>query len=143
MSDTTPVDQADDPDPLPFRPNDPYETGGVQAGFQLPHWMWQVMLGCYVIFFITVAAATGRDNGARLAIVISILYVVMFFGTVTLLHRQKGGEHGSPLDRNDGMLDTWTGKMDVSTVAAQILGVPIGMVFLGTAFLISRTLQGL
>lgn len=143
MSDQIPNDQSDDPDPLPYRPNDPYETGGIQAGFQLPHWMWKAMAGCYVIFFMGVAAATGRDAGARLAIVISILYVVIFFGTVAILHRQKGDEQASPLDRNDGMLDTWTGKMDSPTVAAQVLGVPVAFAVLGTAFFFIRTLQGL
>src|SRR3546814_5615012 len=95
--------------PPAYRPNDPYETSGIQAGVQLPRWMWRVMFGCYAIFFVTVAAATGHDTATVMMIVISILYVVMVFGTTGILNAQKGPEYDSPLDRVGGVLETRTG----------------------------------
>lgn len=138
------------PDPLPdptrpaYRSNDPdpYETGGSQAGFQLPKWVWHGMFACYAIFFFGVAAATGRDAATVLVIVISLLYMLMFFGTAGLLNAQKGQEHASPLDRAGGLLDTWTGPMDRRSVAAQILAVPIGFAFLGVTFFLIRAASG-
>ena len=134
------------PDPrLPaYRSNDPdpYETGGSQAGFQLPRWIWHGMFACYAIFFLGVGAATGRDTAALFAILISLFYVLMFFGTVGVLGAQKGPEHASPLDRDGGLLDTWTGPMDRGSVVAQILAVPIGFAFLGVTFFLIRLTAG-
>lgn len=118
--------------------NDPYETSGVQAGFQLPRWMWRAMFACYAIFFVGIGAATGRDTATIFALVISLLYMLMYFATAELLHAQKGPEHDSPLDRAGGMLDTWTGPMDRGTVAAQLLAVPAGFAFLGLTFFVIR-----
>src|SRR3546814_4802046 len=64
-------------------------------------------------------------------IVISVFYVVMVFGTTGILNAQKGPEYDSPLDRVGGVLETRTGPMNLRAVGAQILAVPIGMVFLG------------
>jgi hypothetical protein len=75
-------------------------------------------------------------------LVISGLYMLMFFGTAKLLNAQKGAEHDSPLDRSDGLLDTWTGPMDRRTVAAQILAVPAGFAFLGITFFVVRATAG-
>ncbi|PKP98102.1 MAG: hypothetical protein CVT74_12045 [Alphaproteobacteria bacterium HGW-Alphaproteobacteria-13] len=133
-----------EPRPPAYRSNDPdpYETGGSQAGFQLPKWVWNSMFACYAVFFLGIAAATGRDTAAIFAIVISFLYVLMFFGTAGLLNAQKGREHGSPLDRHNGLLETWTGPMDRRSVVAQILAVPIGFAFLGVTFFLIRAASG-
>lgn len=126
-------------DDLPVhRPNDLYEVHGSQAGFQLPRWIWGGMFASYAIFFIGIAAATGRDAATLLMLGISLFYMLMFFGTATILNRQKGGEHVSPLDRAGGVLETWTGPMDGRTVAAQILAVPAGFAFLGITFFVIR-----
>lgn len=122
--------------------NDPYETNGTQAGFELPRWMWQCMFACYAIFFLGIAAATGRDAATVMMIVISLFYAIMFFGTVSVLNALKGSEHDSPLDRTGGVLETWTGPMDSGTVAAQILAVPAGFAFLGTVFFVVRATAG-
>ncbi|HMO75217.1 MAG TPA: hypothetical protein PKD99_16490 [Sphingopyxis sp.] len=132
MSDNLPV----------YRPNDPYEVSGIQAGFQLPRWVWGSMFASYGIFFVGIAAATGRDAATLLMLGISLFYMLMFFGTAAVLNRQKGGEHVSPLDRAGGMLDTWTGPMDGRTVAAQILAVPAGFAFLGVTFFVIRAGAG-
>ena len=81
------------------------------------------MFACYAVFFLGIFIATGRDAATVMMLVISGLYMLMFFGTTKLLNAQKGREHDSPLDRTDGVLDTWTGPMDRHTVAAQILAV--------------------
>ncbi|UNK79049.1 hypothetical protein MNQ96_16120 [Sphingopyxis granuli] len=126
----------------PYIANDPHETSGVQAGFQLPRWIWHSMFAFYAIFFIAVAAATGRDTVTVMMLVISLLYMLMFFGTAGLLHKQKGREHDSPLDRAGGLLETWTGPMDTRTVAAQILAVPAGFAFLGIVVFLARASAG-
>src|SRR3546814_16876527 len=71
-------------------------------------------------------------------IVISVFYVVMVFGTTGILNAQKGPEYDSPLDRVGGVLETRTGPMNLRAVGAQILAVPIGMVFLGLTVLVAR-----
>lgn len=122
--------------------NDPYEVNGIQAGFQLPRWVWRSMFAFYAIFFLGLGAATGRDTAAIFMLVVSMLYALMFFGTTGILHAQKGPEHASPLDRIGGELDTWTGPMNAHSVAAQILAVPAGFAFLGVTFLIVRATAG-
>lgn len=130
------------PAPPPRLSNDPYEVNGVQAGFQLPGWIWRGMFACYAIFFLGIGAATGRDTATLFMLVISALYALMYFATAGILHAQKGPERASPLERIGGVLDTWTGPMDAGTVAAQILAVPAGFAFLGVTFLVVRATAG-
>ena len=91
-------------------------------------------------------AATAEGKETVLAtvfmLVISLLYALMYFVTAGILHAQKGEEHASPLDRSDGVLQTWTGPMDRHTVAAQILAVPAGFAFLGVTFFVIRATAG-
>src|SRR3546814_16009321 len=93
------------------------------------------MFGCYALFFLIIAVATGRDTAALMMIVISVFYVVMVFGTTGILNAQKGPESDSPLDRVGGVLETRTGPLNLRAVGAQLLTVPIGMVFLGITVL--------
>lgn len=130
------------PAPPPRLSNDPYEVNGVQAGFQLPGWIWRSMFACYAIFFLGIGAATGRDTATLFMLVISALYALMYFATAGILHALKGPERASPLERVGGVLDTWTGPMDAGTVAAQILAVPAGFAFLGVTFLVVRATAG-
>jgi len=111
-----------------------------QPGFQLPHWMWATMLASYAVFFIGIATATGRDGGAWFAIVVSIGYVVMFFGLATLLNSVKGHERPSPLNRMQGVLNTYCGPMNSKAVAAQILTVPLCFAFFAMALLLIRSI---
>ena len=110
----------------------------MQAGFQLPRTIWRSMFALYGVFFVGIAAATGRDTATVFMLVISLLYALMYFVTAGILHAQKGEEHASPLDRSDGVLQTWTGPMYRHTVAAQILAVPAGFAFLGVTFFVIR-----
>ena len=130
------------PAPPPHLSNDPYAVNGVQAGFQLPGWIWRSMFACYAIFFLGIGAATGRDTATLFMLVISALYALMYFATAGIMHAQKGPERASPLERIGGVLDTWTGPMDAGTVAAQILAVPAGFAFLGVTFLVVRATAG-
>lgn len=123
--------------------NDPYETSGIQDGFQLPRWIWHALFGCYAVFMIGVTLATGHDTGTIMVILISLFYMAMFFGSVGVLNGLKGRERPSPLDRAGGVLETWTGPMDSHAVAGQILAVPLGFAFLGIAFYFICAFAGL
>ena len=115
-----------------------HETGGMQAGFQIPGWIWAAMLGAYAVFFAAITAATGRSGSAIFAIVISIGYVVIFFALVAAINNVKGPEQQSPLARHDGVLETWTGPIDVKTAAGQVLVVPLCLALFAIGILIVR-----
>src|SRR3546814_8269042 len=101
------------------------------------------MFGCYALFFLIIAVATGRDTAALMMIVISVFYVVMVFGTTGILKAQKGPDYDSPLDRVGGVLETRTGPMNLRAVGAQLTAVAIGMVFLGITVLLARATGGI
>lgn len=103
-----------------------YETGGVQHGFQLPGWIWAAMFGCYAVFFLFILLATGRDRHALFAIVISVLYTLMYFSTAALLSSIKGKERSSPLSRGQ-YLQTLTGPMSLTAVTGQVLAIPVAL----------------
>lgn len=100
------------------------DVAGQQDGFQLPGWIWKAMLGCYTVFFVAIALATGRDGSALFAIAISVGYALMYFGLGWRVSRIKGREHPSPLLEKSGVLQTWCGPMDMTAVAGQVLAVP-------------------
>lgn len=106
---------------------DQHATSEVQDGFQFPGWIWSGMLASYALFFIAITAATGRSGSALFAIVISIGYTVMFFAVATVIGGVKGWERRSPLARKNGILPTWTGRVNAQAVAAQVLIVPVGV----------------
>jgi hypothetical protein len=116
---------------------DPHETSGVHHGFQLPGWIWAAMIGAYGLFFAAITAATGRSGIALFSIVISIGYVVIFFGLASMLNGVKGAERPSPL-KDGGLLQTWCGPMDTRTVAGQILVVPFCIALFAVGILIVR-----
>ena len=98
--------------------------------FEMPGWIWATMLGGYVTFFAGISAATAGDGRAVFAIVISILYTAMFFGTARVLSKVDGRRVGA-FDRAGGRLNTWTGPMDARAVAGQMLAVPLLLGFFG------------
>lgn len=104
-------------------------------GFQFPRRVWLAMFACYGTFFLGIAAATGGSGYARFAIVISVLYTVIYFGVARIGARQAGPEDISPLDRGK-MLDTWTGLMDKRAVYGQVLIVPLAVALFGIAILV-------
>lgn len=102
------------------------------AGFELPRRVWLGMLTSYGLFFVAIVGATGGSGRAIFAIVVSILYTVMFFGLARTVARQAGPEAISPLDRGQP-LQTWTGPMQASAVYGQVLVVPMAIASFGVA----------
>lgn len=100
-------------------------------GFELPSRLWGAMFACYAAFFLAIFGATGGSGHARFAIVISILYTIMFFGLARLGSQQAGPEARSPLDRGLPLM-TWTGAMDSRSVFSQVLVVPVVLALFGT-----------
>ncbi|WP_417818901.1 hypothetical protein [Tritonibacter scottomollicae] len=112
------------------------------AGYQLPRGVWTAMLACYAVFFGAIAIATGGSGPARFAIVVSVLYTMVYFGVARIGARQAGAEDKSPLDQGK-MLDTWTGLMDKKAVYGQILIVPLAVAFFGLGILVITTFVGI
>lgn len=92
-------------------------------GFQLPRWVWSGMIASYVVFFAAITVTTWGSGHALFAIVVSILYAVMFFGLARVISKQAGREQASPLARHEP-LQTWSGPMQPGAVYGQILVVP-------------------
>lgn len=104
----------------------------VQPGFQLPVSIWMSMIGCYAIFLGAMTALVAGSGFALFMVVISILYVVAFFSTSTILANLSGVGSPSPLDRGEA-LPTWCGPMSRGSVYGQVLIVPAGVAFFGVA----------
>ncbi len=126
-----------------------HDTAGLITGphfaesssFGFPGWIWKVFFGSYAMFFAALALATARDGHAVFVIVVSVLYTVMFFGTAAVLQGLgKGKPHG--FECGGPMLDTWTGPMSTSSVAAQVLTIPILFAFFATAIFVIRAIVG-
>jgi hypothetical protein len=103
-----------------------------QPGFQLPTLMWRLMIGCYAIFFGGMAALVAGSGYAQFMVVISVLYVVIFFATSTMLANLSGLRDKSPLDLGQP-LPTWCGPMGRGAVYGQVLIVPAGIALFGAA----------
>lgn len=103
-----------------------------QRGFELPARIWQTMLACYGVFFLAMTTALGSSGKAMLSIVVSIVYVIVFFGAAKIVIRQNPAREPSPLDRT-GVLATWCGPMDRKAVYGQILVVPLAVALFGIA----------
>ena len=104
-------------------------------GFELPASLWMGMLGCYAIFFIAITLATGGSGAARFAIIISVLYTMMFFSVSSIISALGGEQPPSPVERT-GWLQTWCGPMESRSVYAQILIVPLALVVFGLGMLV-------
>lgn len=98
--------------------------------FEIPGAVWGAMIGSYVLFFAAITMATGGSGHAVFAIVISILYTVMFFGLASIIARQAGPDARSPLLRGEA-LPTWCGPMQAGAVYGQMLVVPAAVALFG------------
>lgn len=105
------------------------------SDFELPGWIWGTMFAGYAIFFAGLIAATAGDGKTAFALVISILYTVMFFGTARILANLDGRRVGA-FNRSGGKLQTWTGPMGLGSVAGQVLTIPLLLGFFGVAIAI-------
>lgn len=107
--------------------------------FELPASVWITMFTSYAIFFAALFVATGHGVAAIFALVISIAYTVMYFGTAAVLNNVGAAERRNlpPADSTAG-IETLTGWLDNGAANAQILTVPILLALFGCAFAIIR-----
>jgi hypothetical protein len=109
--------------------------------FELPASVWVVMFGAYATFFAALFIATGHGAAAIFALVISIAYTVMYFGTAAVLNNVSAAERNSlPAIDASGGIETQTGWMDNHAAYAQILMVPILLAVFACAFAVIRAL---
>lgn len=100
---------------------------------EMPSWIWGTMALCYGLFFGGLFAASGHDGQAIFAILISLGYAAMYFGTAALLFGMNPPRQPSAFMRGLLPLQTWTGPMETGAVAAQVLTVPACLAFFGIA----------
>tara|TARA_R100001244_G_scaffold47550_3_gene42286 strand:+ start:32007 stop:32447 length:441 start_codon:yes stop_codon:yes gene_type:complete len=107
--------------------------------FELPASVWIVMFACYAVFFAALFVATGRGIAAIFALLVSIAYTAMYFGTAAILNGVGAAERKAlpPAVQFDGIA-TQTGWMDNRAAFAQILTVPILLAVFACAFAIIR-----
>ena len=109
--------------------------------FELPGSVWTVMFASYAVFFAALIIATGHDTATLFALVISIAYAIMYFGTAAALNSvSANGRKPLPLADRSGGIETQTGWMDNTAAFAQILTVPILLAVFALAFAIIRAL---
>lgn len=100
--------------------------------FELPTTVWGAMFACYAIFLLALLSATGGAH-ASFAIVISAVYVTMFFGTARVMLKHASPQPRSPLDRRGAVLQTAYGPLARGEVYGQVLIVPASVAFFGVA----------
>lgn len=105
---------------------------------EMPRWIWGAMAVCYGTFFGGLLAASGHDGEALFAIVISVGYAAMYFGTAGVMFAVDPPRRASAFARGLAPLQTWTGPMDTAAVAAQMLTVPACLGLFGIAAAIVR-----
>jgi len=105
---------------------------------ELPGWMWRAMGLAYGVFFTGLWLATGHGAAAIFALVISIGYAGMYFGTARILIRQNLTPDDHGIARLGDQLCTWTGPMNQRAVAVQVLAIPAALAFFGVAFAVAR-----
>ncbi|MEH6790126.1 hypothetical protein [Parasphingorhabdus sp.] len=107
--------------------------------FELPASVWITMFGSYAVFFTALFIATGHGTAAIFALVISIAYTVMYFGTAAVLNNVSAAERKTlPPAKSIGGIETQTGWMDNTAAYAQILTVPILLAVFACCFAVIR-----
>jgi len=83
--------------------------------FQLPGALWRTVFGCYAFFILALATATGRDTAARFVLVISGLFILVYFfhrddprqarqpGQIGHRSRPAARDHLWPAERRRGL----------------------------------------
>ena len=107
--------------------------------FELPASVWIAMFASYAVFFAALFVATGHGIAAIFALLVSIAYTVMYFGTAAILNGVGSAERQAlpPAGPFDGIA-THTGWMDNRAALAQILTVPILLAVFACAFAVIR-----
>jgi hypothetical protein len=129
------------PPAIPIEHNDNADLSLRQTaepvGFQIPAGIWVAMIACYAVFLGMLLFATGGAQ-AIFMIVVSGLYVAMFFGTARTMLRQAPQQPQSPLARSGGKLATIYGPLGMGEVATQMLIVPGLIACFGVVIVIIR-----
>ncbi|WP_339693372.1 hypothetical protein [uncultured Parasphingorhabdus sp.] len=109
--------------------------------FELPSSVWITMFTSYAVFFGALFIATGHGTAAIFALVVSMAYAVMYFGTAAVLNNVTAAERKAlpPVDPIGG-IETQTGWMNNRAANAQILTVPILLALFACAFAVIRAL---
>ncbi|MFC4291639.1 hypothetical protein ACFOWX_04335 [Sphingorhabdus arenilitoris] len=110
------------------------------SGLEIPSAIWKAMFASYAVFFAGLGFATGHSAGAIFMLTISIGYVVMYFGTASLLFNMNAPERPGLFQKGIGPLQTNTGSMSYGAVAAQILTIPFCLALFGVAMVAFRAL---
>lgn len=109
--------------------------------FELPASVWITMFGSYAVFFAALFVATGHGVAAIFALVVSMAYTVMYFGTAAVLNNVTAAERKAlPSTGSIGGIQTQTGWMDDRAAYAQILTVPILLAVFACAFAVIHAL---
>jgi hypothetical protein len=107
--------------------------------FELSGSIWAVMFASYAVFFGALILATGHGAAAIFALVVSIAYTIMYFGTAAILNNVSAPARAAlPPASKDGGIVTNTGWMSDGAVKAQILTVPILLAVFACSFAIIR-----
>ena len=101
--------------------------------FEMPRWIWGVMLAGYATLFAGLIGATGGEAASVFAIAIGALYTAMFFGTACVLASVDGRKVGAFTGTAEGKLKTATGPMSMASVASQVLVIPVLLGFFGVS----------
>lgn len=108
---------------------------GERRGFEIPASIWWAMVSCYGVFLAALFAATASSSHAIFMIVVSLVYVAMFFGVTRVMTRTGPSQPRSPLLHSRSVLQTVYGPLRYKEVLAQMLVVPLAVAFFGVAIL--------
>lgn len=125
---------------VPFEQEAPLPVQAEKTDLEIPNGIWLTMFACYAVFFGALLVATGRETGAVFMIVISALYVVVYFGVASVLFSQNRPANRSLFAKGIGPLMTNTGPMSKGAVAGQILTIPFCLALFAIAIAIYRSM---
>ncbi len=126
---------------VPSWARDRLSTAHEARTFEISAPLWWAMFTCYAVFFGALIAATGRGTAAVFALVVSIGYTFVYFGTASILNRVSAPERAAlPSIAADAGMQTYTGWMSGTAVIAQILIVPISLALFACAFAVVRAM---
>ncbi len=107
--------------------------------FELHGSVWAIMFASYAVFFAALIISTGQGTAAIFALVISIAYTIMYFGTAAVLNSVSANERRAlPQTEKIGGMETNTGWMDNTAANVQILTVPILLAVFACGFALIR-----
>lgn len=113
--------------------------------FDLPSSIWAMMFACYAVFLGALALLVSESLEALGAVLISVCFTVMYFGTATVVvrmartHRERMGIR---CETPVGDVQTLTGKLSYGAAATQVLIVPSMLAFFAVCVVLVRAVIG-